>query len=146
MAVELVVASKSPHRKRVPDTQLQFFRRQNFQRLDYMLEMAEAGIFVANDEAGEHIGHVMLLGNQIDSVASIRQAWIYDLSVRKDWWGKGVGRALMSRAESFVREELGHDYIGLGVTYANERAVKFYSDLDYQVERVQMVKRLKPGE
>lgn len=128
------------------DDQIRQFRKQNFEQLHTILDLPEAGLFVANDESGAHIGHVMLLGNQIDSVADMRQAWVYDLSVRSDCWGLGIGRALMKRAEEFVRDELGHEYVGLGVTNANSRAVGFYQELGYEVERVQMVKRLNPGE
>ena len=144
LAVDLVVASKSPHRPGISDTHIRFFRRQNFLQLHTILELPEAGLFVANDGQGGHVGQVLLLGNQIDSVSDVRQAWVYDLSVRQDWWGKGVGQALMARAERFVKEELKHAYIGLGVTSANERAVGFYERLGYQVERVQMVKRIQP--
>jgi ribosomal protein S18 acetylase RimI-like enzyme len=142
LAVELVTTSRSPYREGVSDDQIRLFRRQNFDHLASLLEMPEGGLFIAVDEAGNHIGHILLLGNQIDTVAEIRQAWVYDVSVRRDWWGKGVGRTLMARGEDFARE-LGLEYIGLGVTRANERAVDFYRELGYDVERVQMVKRLR---
>ena len=141
LAVELVVTSRSPHRIGVTDDQIRLFRRQNFDQIETLLEMPEGGLFVAVDDDGDHIGHVLLLGNQIDTVAEIRQAWVYDVSVRRDWWGRGVGQALMGRAEEFARG-LGLEYIGLGVTLANERAVSSYQELGYSVERVQMVKRL----
>ena len=141
LAVELVIASRSPYREEVSDEQIRDYRRENFSQLETVFELAEAGLFVAVDQAGNHIGHILLLGNQIDSVADVPQAWVYDVSVREDWWGKGVGRSLMARGERFAAE-LGLDYVGLGVTFANKRAVKFYEELGYQVERVQMVKRL----
>lgn len=141
LAVELVTTSRSPHREGVTDSMIRDFRRRNFERLDLVMEQPEGGLFVANDADGEHLGHILLLGNQIDSVADVPQAWVYDVSVRSDWWGKGVGRALMQRGEEFARG-LGLDYIGLGVTEANARAVTFYRDQGYEVERVQMVKKL----
>ena len=141
LAVELVITSRSPHRPDATDAEIRRFRRQNFERLDSILELSEGGLFVANDSTGRHIGHVLLLGNQFDSIAETPQAWVYDVSVRKDWWGKGIGRRLMAVAEDFARD-LGLEYVGLGVTAANARAVDFYSELGYEVERVQMVKRL----
>ena len=96
---------------------------------------------MAVDEEDRHIGHILLLGNQTDSVTEAKQAWVYDVSVQKDWWGRGVGRKLMERGEEFARH-LGLEYIGLGVTSANQRAVEFYEDQEYHVERVQMVKKL----
>ncbi len=48
----------------------------------------------------------------------------------------------MGRAEDFARS-LGLDWIGLGVTQANQRALSFYQEIGYGIERVQMVKRLE---
>lgn len=142
MAVDLVTLSRSPYRDGVSDQAIRDFRYRNFEQLDTILELPEGGLFVANDEEGHHIGHILLLGNQLDSVTEAPQAWVYDVSVRPDWWGKGVGKALMERGEQFAKH-LGLEYIGLGVTAANERAVGFYEGQGYSVERVQMVKRLK---
>lgn len=139
--MELVVTSRSPYRPEVEDEQIRRFRRQNFQHLPMILEMPEGGVYVAKDERGRHIGHILLLGNQVDTVTEVAQAWVYDVSVRREWWGKGVGRALMARGEQFARD-LGMHYVGLGVTLNNERAVAFYEELGYSVERVQMIKRL----
>lgn len=141
LAVELVVESRSPYRDGIPDENIREFRRRNFEQLESVLDLPEGGLFVANDPAGAHIGHILLLGNQTDSVTEAQQAWVYDVSVRPDWQGRGVGKALMARGEEFARS-LGLDYIGLGVTAANSKAVEFYQKLAYSVERVQMVKRL----
>lgn len=141
LAVDLVVTSRSPYREGVSDEKIRSYRRQNFEHLASILDMPDGGLFVANDEQGEHIGHILLLCNQIDSVAEIPQAWVYDVSVRPDWWGRGVGQRLMAHGETFARQQ-GLEYIGLGVTAGNERAVKFYRDQGYGVERVQMIKRL----
>lgn len=141
LAVELVVTSRSPYRGDVSDDVIRDFRRRNFEHLATVLDMPEGGLFVAVDEAGDHIGHILLLGNQLDTVSETPQAWVYDVSVREDWWGRGVGRALMAKGEAFAKG-LGLRYIGLGVTSANDRAVRFYEELGYRVERVQMVKEL----
>ncbi len=141
LAVEMVLESRSPYREGVSDEQIQEFRRRNFDHLPTVLELPEGGLFVAVDEEDSHIGHILLLGNQTDSVTEARQAWVYDVSVRKEWWGRGVGRKLMERGEEFCRH-LGLEYVGLGVTSANARAVGFYEDQGYHIERVQMVKKL----
>lgn len=141
LAVEYVVKSRSPLRPEVTDGVVRAFRRNNFEHLSMILDVPEGGLFLAEDGEGQHIGHILLLANQTDTVSGIRQAWVYDVTVREQWWGKGVGRALMARGEQFARE-FGHTYIGLGVTSANERAVEFYRELGYEIERIQMLKRL----
>ena len=143
LAVELVTTSRSLHRTEIGDEEIRGFRRQNFGHLASVFSIPEAGLFVANNKVGEHIGHVLTIGNQNDALNEIPQAWVCDVSVRRDWWGKGVGRKLMACAEEFA-QGLGLEYIGLGVTESNERAVGFYRDLGYEIERVQMVKKLEP--
>lgn len=141
LAVEYVVKSSSPLRPDVTDEVVREFRRGNFEHLSMILDVPEGGLFLAEDQEGRHIGHILLLANQTDTVSGIPQAWVYDVSVREEWWGRGVGRALMREGEKFARG-FGLTYIGLGVTSANERAVEFYRELGYQVERIQMLKRL----
>lgn len=142
LAVDLVITSRSAHRDEVTDEEIRDYRRRNFEQLSTVLEMPEGGLFVANDPDGRHVGHVLLLGNQFDPISEMPQAWVYDVSVQRDWWGKGVGKLLMDTAELFAKN-LGLGYIGLGVTEANARAVDFYKRLGYDVERVQMVKKLE---
>ncbi len=141
LAVEYVVKSRSPLRPEVTDGVVRAFRRDNFEHLSMILDVPEGGLFLAEDADGKYIGHILLLVNQTDTVSGVRQAWVYDVTVREEWWGKGIGRALMARGELFAREA-GHVYIGLGVTSANQRAVEFYRELGYEVERIQMLKRL----
>ena len=141
LAVELVLESRSPYREGISDNQIQEFRRRNFDHLQTVLELPEGGLFVAVDEGDRHLGHILLLGNQTDSVTEAKQAWVYDVSVKREWWGRGVGRRLMERGEEFARH-LGLEYVGLGVTSANSRAVGFYEDQGYHVERVQMIKKI----
>lgn len=145
LACEMVSLSKSHLRPGVEDSEVRRVRRANFEQLPTALEMREGGVFVATDLDHNHIGHILVLGNNIDPVADINQAWIYDVSVVKPWWGRGVGRALMRRAEGFA-VGLGLEWIGLGVTVANTRAVEFYEELGYQTERIQMIKKLTGDE
>lgn len=141
----MVVESRSHLRPEVLDTTIRAARTKNFEQLGTVLEQEECGLFVAVDENQVVIGHLLMMGNYIDAVADIKQAWIYDVSVDRQWWGQGVGRALMARGEQFAGE-LGLSWIGLGVTVSNTRAVGFYEELGYARERVQMIKRLGDSE
>lgn len=141
LAVDLVIESRSPHRPEIDDEVIREFRQQNLEQLEMVLETPEGGIFVAEDSDGTILGHLLMLTGQTDTVTGASQAWIYDVSVRPDHQRRGVGRALMKHAEEFARR-LGFHYVGLGVTEANTQALDFYRQLGYQVERVQMVKRM----
>jgi ribosomal protein S18 acetylase RimI-like enzyme len=142
LAVEMVLSSRSHLRPEVPDRSIQETRRTNLGQLRDILGLPEGGLFVAVDAEQRLIGHVIVLGNNIDSVTDLPQAWVYDLSVRREWWGRGVGRRLMQTAEEFAMS-LGLEWIGLGVTAGNQRALSFYEELGYQKERFQMAKRLE---
>ncbi len=139
LAVEMVVHSVSPYRP-VEDDRVRQFRRRDLDCLERAFFKPHVGIHVA--EAGQAIiGHVIVFAGQQDSSTGEQQAWIFDLAVQRDWWGSGVGQALMAQAEEFARQA-GVARLGLGVTLANQRALAFYGQLGYQQERVQMVKNL----
>lgn len=142
LAVEMVLASRSGLRPEVEDETILTARKRNLGHLADILEMPEAGIFVAVDESDTPVGHVIVMGGQIDTVTELPQAWVYDVSVQRQWWGRGVGRRLMERAEKFALS-LGLEWVGLGVTTDNRRALEFYRELGYEIERYQMVKRLE---
>lgn len=142
LAVEMVLASRSELRPEVSDAAILRCRRDNLAQLSDILDLPEGGLFVAVDEEDQPIGHVIVLGNNVDTVTDLPQAWVYDLSVRRQWWGQGVGQALMAVAEDFAAS-LGLDWIGLGVTASNRRALSFYERIGYRTERLQMAKRLE---
>lgn len=139
LAVEMVLHSVSPYRP-VAAEQVMKYRKDDLQTLSDILEMEHSGVFVA-EEGPLLVGHIIVVAHQRDSSTGTSQAWIYDVSVRAGYWGKGVGQTLMSEAERFSREQ-GMGAIGLGVTLNNTRALDFYMRLGYHQERVQMVKNL----
>ena len=57
-------------------------------------------------------------------------ASIDDLVVRESWRQRGVGRALMARAEQWARER-GLETIEFGVWEFNAGAIRFYEQLGY---------------
>ena len=142
LAVDMVLTSRSDLRPEVPDEAILQARRNNMSQLEDILELPEGGLFVAVDDHDQVIGHVILMGNNIDAVTELPQAWVYDLSVHREWWGRGGGRRLMQVAEE-VALSLGLDWIGLGVTASNQRALGFYEEIGYRKERFQMAKRLE---
>jgi ribosomal protein S18 acetylase RimI-like enzyme len=140
LAVDMVLFSVSPYRDIDPD-QIRAYRRTDLMALDDIMTSELAAIFVAEDEV-QVIGHVIVASRSQESSSGSSQAWIFDLCVRPDYWGRGASQKLMAAAENFSRE-LGMSHIGLGVTLSNQRALQFYRRLGYQEERIQMVKRLE---
>jgi GNAT superfamily N-acetyltransferase len=68
-------------------------------------------------------------------------AYISDLIVRAAYRGRGIGRALMMRAESYARE-FGIGRIKVGVLVRNEGAHAFYRAGGFRDYTVQLVKPL----
>lgn len=141
LAVEMVVHSISPYRNADIEG-VQEYRRQDLQSLYDALAMPDAGLFVAEDEDGRIVGHVVVMAGRNESSTGEAQGWVFDLSVTTDHWGTGIADLLMGRAEVFVREK-GLRYLGLGVTSANRRAIAFYERIGYSEERKQMIKVLE---
>jgi ribosomal protein S18 acetylase RimI-like enzyme len=141
LAVDAVVHSVSPFRD-IPEETVKVFRRKDLGALQDGIKQPHVGLFVAEDEGGRFIGHVIVVCGYMESSTGETQGWIFDLSVVPDCWSHGVGKALMETAEGFCAG-MGFKYLGLGVTTANERAVRFYEKLGYREERKRMIKVLE---
>lgn len=75
----------------------------------------------------------VLVGNaSIDSSSRPRFAHrrTIAISVRKDWWGRGIGSGLMERLIAFARET-GAEVISLEVRSDNARAVALYQKFGF---------------
>ena len=66
------------------------------------------------------------------------RGWIYYFGVAPDYQGKGLGRALLSRAEEMLRLR-GCAKINLMVRKDNAQAVRFYDNLGYCPDQVQVL-------
>ena len=70
------------------------------------------------------------------------RGWVYYLAVAPPHRRKGIGRALMQRAEKALAE-LGCPKINLQIRTGNDQALLFYQQLGYVAEeRISMGKRL----
>jgi ribosomal protein S18 acetylase RimI-like enzyme len=140
LAVEMVSHSVSPMRD-VPMESIRRYRRDDLESLKHSFPNDSTAIFIAEDQDGGFLGHLLVMAGYIESSTGEPQAWIFDLSVKEEVSSRGVGRALVKRAEEFAAEK-GMKYIGLGVTTSNQRAIRFYEKLGYQEERKRMLKNL----
>lgn len=71
-----------------------------------------------------------------------RKAFIADILIYEEFRGKGFGKATMLLLEEHVREQ-GLDSIGLHVFGFNQKAIRLYKSLDYQITDLVMAKNLK---
>jgi ribosomal protein S18 acetylase RimI-like enzyme len=138
IAVEAIEYSQSPFRDSSLE-KMKEYRRKDLEQLQSLFGQSSIGVFVA-EKNGNILGHVIVLSG-MKAVTGELQGWIIDLSVKKDFWGTGVAEELTLKAEEFIKLK-GFQYLGLGVTSANKRAVRFYEKMGYQEERKQMVKKI----
>lgn len=142
LASREAIHSMSPYRHPDQDKVIAA-RNEDLQSLYTMWWAPDMGIFVACDESGRIIGHVIVKIGGKEFLTGEEQAWIYDITVDPNYWGTGLAKRLMEQAEIYAQEQ-GMGYLGLTVTCANLRAIRFYQNMGYQDERIQMVKILSP--
>jgi ribosomal protein S18 acetylase RimI-like enzyme len=77
-------------------------------------------ILLAEDvETFRPCGYIMVQVDALDLVSSRPLAYLYDLSVHKDYWGKYVGQRLVKEAENYLAQ-YGVEYL-IGDTAENNR-------------------------
>ncbi|HEY3313859.1 MAG TPA: GNAT family N-acetyltransferase [Bacillota bacterium] len=138
-AREAVAAQLSPFRSWTVEDVLAV-RRQIVQAWQDRLQEAKThALFIAEGKPdGRAIGYVMVIVS--DSPAG-RQGWVMELGVDKALWSRGIGTALLRKAEEFSVAH-GAKYLGLGVSSNNERALRLYERMGYHEERRHLVKKL----
>lgn len=139
LAVDCVGYSHSPFRHTTLE-EARRFRRNDLDQLKSLCGQPHVGIFVAAENQSI-LGHVIVLTGVIESVSGEEQGWIIDLSVKPEYWGSGIAGELAEKAEAFVKQR-GYKYLGLAVTSANARALRFYEKIGYHEERKRMIKEV----
>lgn len=107
------------------------------------VEQTRGAIFVAEEDA-RLIGHAILYGLVEPSDADERRekyTYLAELFVRPRHRGRGIGRELVERAESYARR-LGAYKLELAVTSKNETGAAFYRNLGYETRVLIMSKRM----
>lgn len=89
-------------------------------------------------EGNAVVGHLWIGMTGVDG---FRSAFIYDIHLREDARGRGLGRRVMALAEEAARG-LGARDIELHVFAQNTRARRLYESLGYRITSLSMRKRL----
>jgi len=89
-------------------------------------------IFLVAEYDGQIVGIITLSGS---SRRRIMHKGELGISVRKQFWGKGIGSALMEEALQIAKEK-GFKKIQLEVMSNNHRAISIYKKFGFEVEGV----------
>ncbi|MFP4590515.1 MAG: N-acetyltransferase family protein [Halobacteriales archaeon] len=103
--------------------------------------LADDRVIVADDE-GSLVGLVVHARRDDPLVRTASVGVIEFLYVAPTHRGRGIGSALLERAESVLAPEV--DVVELEVLEANEDAIAFYEAHDYRPDRRTVVKALEP--
>lgn len=114
--------------------------------LDYTLEVVKKEenskkIFVAVIDSmtvGWVVAHITT--DDTPDVALKRYGYVSELTVLREYQKRGIGVALMSKVEEFVKSQ-GLDWMELNVSAGN-KALDFYHKLGYKDDSVRMEKKL----
>jgi ribosomal protein S18 acetylase RimI-like enzyme len=74
-------------------------------------------------------------------MTGLKYGYIYDIFVKEEFRGKGFGRVLLEKAESYCRER-GYSRILLMVSVSNETAIRLYDKMGFKAEQTYMAKTL----
>ena len=80
-----------------------------------IINLSHVGVYLAEDENGTLLGHLMGYVGDIESVTGESQGWIFDLSVDPKYRRRGIAKKLVERFIEFVKKA-GYRFIGLLVT------------------------------
>ena len=97
-------------------------------------------IFIAEDENHTFVGYLWV-GEGTNMMTGLKHGYIYDIFVKEELRGKGIGKILLEKAQSYCRER-GYSRILLMVSVNNETAMKLYSKMGFKAEQTYMAKVL----
>jgi len=97
-------------------------------------------IFVAEDESHAFLGYLWV-GEGSNMMTGLKHGYIYDIFVKKEFRGRGTGKILLEKAQSYCREE-GYSRILLMVSVKNANAIGLYNKMGFKAEQMYMGKVL----
>ncbi|WP_437578773.1 GNAT family N-acetyltransferase [Sorangium sp. So ce887] len=139
--VELVVCSYADERASAMDARTEDAQRNARSQVEALLPQGLATPdhhLYSVLEGNAAVGHLWIGVTHVDG---FRSAFIYDIHLREDARGRGLGRRVMALAEE-AAHGLGARDIELHVFAQNSRARRLYESLGYRVTSLSMRKHL----
>lgn len=127
VAFKKAVTSESPFLLTYPDEVEDVFEARRFISI-YLTD--DRRIFLVAEYQGQIVGMITLAGSSRRKILHKAELGI---SVRKPYWGKGIGSALISEALRIAKQK-GFKKIQLEVMEHNERAIRLYKKFGFEVE------------
>lgn len=110
--------------------------------LKKQIRRRNAAVFVAEVD-GKIVGHVMVeTQNKPPIYVNDKQAYVCEIVVDKRYRGRGIGKALMEKAEWWAKKK-GMYSIGLVVHVKNKAAYSVYTKSGFREHHLKMAKKIK---
>ena len=103
-----------------------------------MTPPAGSAVLIASSASGERLGFIQL-ETEREFFTAEPQGYVANLAVKGESEGKGVGKALMSAAETWTKEQ-GMQHLTLFVFAGNTGARTFYEKLGFAEDSLKLVK------
>jgi ribosomal protein S18 acetylase RimI-like enzyme len=100
----------------------------------------DSDFFVAEDEKKNLLGFLHMTKHH-DYFTGASQGYVSSIAVSKEAEGMGIAKKLMEKAEEWTKSK-GYRQLTLNVFASNDRAVKFYSKINFETEIIKMVKEI----
>lgn len=131
--------------KSISEAQRMLLNREEWSK--HMVEVFEnfskrenSEIWIAEDGQHGFVGY-LFVGESGDMMSGLSFGFIYDIFVKEEFRGKGIGRLLLEKAEDYCRRN-GYSRIGLMVSAANDSAIRLYTRVGFKPEQICMAKEL----
>ena len=121
-------------RKKWTGNFLEMFDREKFARKE------TDKVFVAEDKSHAFLGYLWV-GEGSNMMTGLKHGYIYDIFVKEEYRGKGIGKKLLEKAESYCRGKR-YSRVLLMVSVNNVGAIKLYSETGFKAEQTYMGKVL----
>ncbi len=131
--------------KSIPENQRKMLDKESWSRqiedvYENLLKRENSEIFIAEDRNRSFLGYIFI-GEGTNMITGHVHGFIYDIFVKEEYRGKGVGKILLEEAQNYCRKK-GYSTIGLMVSTKNQEAIKFYIETGFTATQMFMEKEL----
>jgi ribosomal protein S18 acetylase RimI-like enzyme len=107
---------------------------------EHFAKQENSEIYIAEDENNKFLGY-LFVGESKNNMTGNSSGFIYDIFVKEELRGKGIGKKLIEKAESYCRQR-GYSRLSLMVSAHNQPALKLYASTGFKKDQIYMDKEI----
>ena len=108
------------------------------QVFEHFAKQKNSEIYIAEDENNGFVGY-LFVGESRNAMTGKSSGFIYDIFVKEELRGKGIGKMLIEKAEGYCRQR-GYSRLSLMVSAGNQAALRLYASTGFKRDQVNMGK------